>query len=375
MTTFKKIKINGLFDIHPTDSYNQMTNLQLFARKGDTPVLSNTSRNNGIGGYSALPPTENGNMITYSDTTQGIDTIFYQPDPFIGYSHIQGMYPWNPEKWNRQSLLYFISCMKKSAGNMYSYSIKFTRDIVNNLEVELPVDSQGKIDFQYMSDHMDIATDQSIDMIERYLKEKVHGYELTAAEKKALETQPEVQNFKLATTYESRGKVELVDTDGLFEIEPTAAKLDAQLLELDKGDKPYVSRGDVFGSNGIRGYINYDTSCLNPGNTISFGQDTAVIKYQPQDYFTGDKILIFSLNPDYGLLNAKRALYLITILNKVFYNYEWGQQSFAADKIAYLDVPVPVTPSGRIDFNYMETYISAIEKMKAKELATKIIKV
>ena len=91
-------KVGDLFDIHPTEIY-KMTNSDLYKNSGHTPVVSNSSTNNGIGGYVDLEPTEKGNIITFSDTTTGADTMFYQKSPFIGYPHVQGMYPYNPDVW------------------------------------------------------------------------------------------------------------------------------------------------------------------------------------------------------------------------------------------------------------------------------------
>ena len=73
---FKVFTVGELFDIHPTAAY-KMKNDELFASDGATPVLSNSSVNNGIGGYCGLAPTEQGGMITFSDTTTGTDTMFY----------------------------------------------------------------------------------------------------------------------------------------------------------------------------------------------------------------------------------------------------------------------------------------------------------
>ncbi|WP_317845620.1 MULTISPECIES: restriction endonuclease subunit S [unclassified Campylobacter] len=71
---WQKVKIGDLFNIHPTSSYGY-TNSTLFKTKGKVPVVVNSSLSNGIGGYVDLPPTEKGNMITYSDTTTS-DAIF-----------------------------------------------------------------------------------------------------------------------------------------------------------------------------------------------------------------------------------------------------------------------------------------------------------
>lgn len=84
---WKPFIVGELFDIHPTKAY-KMTNAQLMD-DGDNPVVVNSSYNNGIGGYSSQVVTEKGGMITFSDTTTA-DAIFYQPNDFVGYPHVQG---------------------------------------------------------------------------------------------------------------------------------------------------------------------------------------------------------------------------------------------------------------------------------------------
>ena len=145
---FGKIKVSKLFDIHPTSAY-KMSNSDLFATIGNIPVLSNSSANNGIGGYSTLEPTEDGNMITFSDTTTGADTMFYQPNPFIGYAHVQGMYPLQ-DGWSEASYKYFIGALRKAAGDGWSYAVKFNRKLVADMDVLLPIKSDGTPDFDYM---------------------------------------------------------------------------------------------------------------------------------------------------------------------------------------------------------------------------------
>ena len=148
---FKTFKVGELFDIHPTNAY-KMKNDELFASDGTTPVLSNSSVNNGIGGYCGLTPTEQGGMITFSDTTTGADTMFYQSSPFIGYPHVQGMYPYQPDKWDEKCCLYVISCIRKSAGNGWNYAVKFNRALVKELSIELPVVESADVDHEYTVD-------------------------------------------------------------------------------------------------------------------------------------------------------------------------------------------------------------------------------
>ena len=173
---FKMFKVGELFDIHPTATY-KMKNNELFASDGTTPVLSNSSMNNGIGGYCGLAPTEQGEMITFSDTTTGADTMFYQSCPFIGYPHVQGMYPYQPNKWDEKCCLYVISCIRKSAGNDWNYAVKFNRALVKELFVELPVvkfsDSEHEytvkdIDFEYMKKYISATEKLAIADVVRY---------------------------------------------------------------------------------------------------------------------------------------------------------------------------------------------------------------
>lgn len=146
----KSFCLGDLFDIHPTAAY-KMTNAHLFAQGGQTPVLSNGSSGNGIAGYSSLHPTESGGKITFSDTTTDA-AIFYQPDDFIGYPHVQGLYPKGneAEKWNAESLLYVVALFRKCARGRFDYATKFTRKLAAAMTITLPVTEQGEIDFAYI---------------------------------------------------------------------------------------------------------------------------------------------------------------------------------------------------------------------------------
>lgn len=139
-------RLGDLFEIRPTKAY-KYTNRDLFSFSGDTPVVTNTSLNNGISGTVGLDPTEAGGIITYSDTTTS-DAIFYQPYPFVGYSHIQGLYPKNRE-WRKNALLYVVVSFRKSSNGLFDYGNKFNRAIASDMSVALPT-REGEIDFVCM---------------------------------------------------------------------------------------------------------------------------------------------------------------------------------------------------------------------------------
>ena len=130
------------------------------------------------------------------------------------------------------------------------------------------------------------------------------------------------------------------------------------------GKHPYVVRTGV--NNGIRGYITQDEAFLNPGNTISFGQDTATIFYQKQAYFTGDKMKILSYKD--CCLTEPVALYLLAVMRRAFSLFSWGSSSFTVNVLNYVKENLPKTKKGKIDYSFMESRIRELEKFRICEL-------
>ena len=147
---WKEFKVGDFFDIHPTKFIEGVS-------AGDcvdygAPLVVNSAENNGIAGLCDILPTEEGNIITFSDTTDG-NTFFYQPKPFIGFAHIQGMYP-KTRKWSKEELLFLSTIMMFDSKGKYSYGRKMRRDIILEIKIKLPVDKTGNPDWQFMKNYI-----------------------------------------------------------------------------------------------------------------------------------------------------------------------------------------------------------------------------
>ncbi|WRC28983.1 restriction endonuclease subunit S [Helicobacter pylori] len=172
--TWQSFKLGDLFEIRPTKAYN-LTNSHLFDNNAKNPVVTNSSLNNGISGYSSLEPTEKGNQITYSDTTTS-EGIFYQKRPFIGYSHVQGLYPLKyHEFWNEKTLLYVVTAFKKVACGRFNYGNKFNRKIASGMPIFLPTNQHGKIDFHFMRNLINALMKQTIQGVAEYCDAKIQA--------------------------------------------------------------------------------------------------------------------------------------------------------------------------------------------------------
>lgn len=182
---WKEYKVGDLFDIHPTKNYG-LTNVKLFETIGETPVIVNSSLNNGVGGYVDLEPLEKKGIITFSDTTTA-DSIFYQPRDFIGYSHIQGMYPYDSENWTEKSMLYFCSTFKRSTQGLFDYANKFNREKAREILVALPF-LNGEIYFSYMEKYIEELEALRIEELEAYLVATgLKNYRLTKYDEEVLD--------------------------------------------------------------------------------------------------------------------------------------------------------------------------------------------
>jgi hypothetical protein len=118
-------------------------------------------------------------------------------------------------------------------------------------------------------------------------------------------------------------------------------------------------------NNGQKGFINEEEHFLNEGNTISFGQDTATMFYQENPYFTGDKIKI--LKSKDKRFNKKNALFFILTMSKAFSSFSWGASSFNVKIIESQKIQLP-TKNGKIDFEFMESFLAELEAERIAEL-------
>lgn len=160
-STWGEFVVGELFDVHPTKAY-KLKNSDLLSTNGKNPVVVNSSYNNGIGGYTDQELTEAGNILTFSDTTSGADTLFFQEKPFVGYPHVQGMYPKTFEL--TIDVAKFMIASLRASINKYSwdYTNKLTRTFISSTTIKLPLKpsadssnyTQDNIDWDYMDSFM-----------------------------------------------------------------------------------------------------------------------------------------------------------------------------------------------------------------------------
>lgn len=258
----------------------------------------------------------------------------------------QNIFCLDPKENEELLSMMVLSAINKSLRGRFSggYSNYPTLKTLRSLTIQLPIKRDREIDYEFMK--------KFIAELEAYLEVTgLINYALTKEEEQALK---QYNNLKFNEFY----------INDIFDIFSTRKRFDANKVNIIKNGKyPYIVRTST--NNGQKGFINENPEFLNEGKTISFGQDTATAFYQKQPYFTGDKIKVLKLK--FGKLEEKDAMYFLTAISKSFSNFSWGSSSYSVETIRNQTIELPITKKG-IDYSYMETFISAIQKLVIKDV-------
>ena len=251
-----------------------------------------------------------------------------------------------------------MSAISKAIYGNFEWTNKAGWEKVKKEKISLPT-KDGNIDFAFMETFIAELEAQRVVELEAQRKIKLEAYLAITGLKDYTLTEEEEE------TLNSLDKVQWKDfTIGdLFEIKTSKRRFDANKIQRSEEGHPYVVR--TASNNGIKGFLKENEKYLNEGNTISFGQDTATMFYQKQPYFTGDKIKV--LQCKYTQFSKLNAIFIIPTLERAFSSFSWGSSSFNVKVIEETKITLP-TKNGTPDYDFMNTYISAIHKLVIKEV-------
>lgn len=328
---WKEFRVGDLFDIHPTKAY-KCTNAELLDG-GGTNVVVNSAYDNGIGGTSTFSPTENGNMITFSDTVDA-NTIFYQKSPFVGYPHVQGLYPVGKYQnaWTQGSLQYFVTAFRERALAVgFDYGNKFRRDIAANLFVKLPATPDGDPDLAYMESYMANLEAKVADSLTLLQAAK-------DAEKKKVDTR-EWGEFRVGELFDAeRGKVK--------NIQP-----------LTPGATPIIAAGAY--NQGIAGMYAIDSAYKNRITVSCNGAGCGSTFYHPYEFnVNGDAITLIEKK----CMSDRAKQFVACILNATFTRKFSYEEKCSPQKALAEAMRLPIDKTGQPDWAYMEEYMRKVKE-------------
>ncbi len=342
---WKEFQVKDFFDIHPTKAYD-LTNAYLMSDFGENPVVVNSQYNNGIGGYTEQNTTEKAGIVTFSDTTSA-NTIFYQPNDFVGYPHVQGMYPIGKykEKWSKYSLLFFVTVFRVQANLLYfDFVNKFTREDAKKMKIKLPVTISDEPDFLYM---------------ETYIKNLQTKVSTDLGKLKSVEK----QEFSKINIYKWR-KFHIYD---IFEID-SGTKLDNKNMTTINPTINLINRtgfdnGVVLKVDEIKNLKPYESGLM----TLSLGGALLGACFiQKEKFYTGQNVVV--LRPKKNISYFSKLFIATTITKESRNNYKAFEKELNKYIKRDFEFLLPVTTKSEPDYQYMDKYISKLYEVQSKKL-------
>ena len=330
----------------------------------DLPALTAGIENQGLNNYV---PRSNAtvlkNVISISANGANTGVTFYQNSEFTVLQDAYAIkWIFNNNSLSDNQFLFLTSTIRKAIYGNYDWSNKAGWEKIKNDKILLPITQNGEIDFKFMESFVAELEAERVAELEAYLAAaSLKDYELTAAELSALS---KFENYNW----------------GEFRIGDLFEKLSAKFL--GKGDKfKAVSKIKTteffvpivyckFGDNGIM-YWAKKNDFETYKNVISIVYNGAIAagKVYAQPHETGILAESYFIKFKNREIDFKVNLFFQCVLEKVLYpKYSRDYLATWDNKVENDVISLPITDNGEIDFEFMNNFIKAIEKLVIKDV-------
>ncbi len=332
---------------------------------GDIPFVGSSATNNGITAYIGNDTHlhEPGTItVSYNGS---VGEVFLQDERFWASDDVNVWYP--KQKMTIEVKLYFMAAIKKLSAK-YSYTNKWTIDKMRSELVELPVDSDGKPNFNCMQERIAELEQERIAELEQeriaeldaYLVASgLDDYELTDEDKQILSLSPESASDEARASEVDFGNGQVRFKKFALGTLFTSSTGDVDLQQKDINGKGEFFINSGVENRGIKGRTD-KLARIFPANTITV-DFWGNAYYRDFEYKMATHNHVFSLAGDV-IRNRLVGMYIVGMLFKLPRLFSYSNMA-TWNKMKTIEIFLPVTFDGGIDFDYMERYIRAIEKL------------
>ncbi|ENH5353987.1 restriction endonuclease subunit S [Campylobacter upsaliensis] len=362
---WKSFKIGELFE-----------NIQQGARlkkedhiQGDLPFVMAGITNNGICGFIG-----NDNARKFKANAITIDilgNVFYRDYDF-GASDDVGVF-WNEHKlFNKEIMLFICASIQKSLMGRFDFGNKLRASRAFDLPCLLPILDSNNIDFTFMESFIKAIEKQHIETLYRFWESKLKAYNavinggggvsftLSEYEEfckglKAQDFQFELYRNKISQSL----KWKSFKCEKLFSVKSNPQLNKDSFSFGENAPYPYFTRTCL--NNGIAGYVEYlDEDHKIKGESIAVGMLGMQFFYMQKDFYAGQ--FTKTLYPKFSGLNTTIAQFFIAWLNKHQRIFQGVLVRDFEKTFNETEILLPVLDSHNIDFDFIESFIKAIQK-------------
>lgn len=323
-------RLDDLFDFHLSKDDFQPKNLVY----GSTPLISAGKEKNGIASYvkdDIAKKWDSGSI-----TVDMFGKAFYQNTPFFCVSHgrVNILTPKKPISSNVG--LYLACVIETVASKKYQFSEMCTGRKLREDIIKLPIDNNGKPDWQYMEEYMK--------NIESEVTSKIDKFQMILGnEKHKIDTQ-KWGGYRIGDLFE-------------IKISKSVNKIDLNFT----CDGKYDFIGRTSTNNGVQGHIEQIKISPNSKQTFSVAQiGENVCLYRDNEWYSSQNI--FCLTPKYiELIQCNKFITpVITKQLKATFGLDAYSNYPTLKTLSTLIIKLP-TQDGKPDWDYMENYINNIK--------------
>lgn len=333
---WREFKVSDILSVEQTNSVVSKEKLI----EGNIPYVTRTAFGNGISCMCGnIDRVNDGNCITIGAES---GFAFYQGKDFVAGNKI---YRLSRNGLTDKEYLFLVSVLNKKALE-YSYSNARIPEKIKKEVILLPVKEDGTPNWEYMAERIKELEAERIKELEAYLLATgLEDYELTEEDKQVLTEQPQLKEFKIGELFDVINNPQLDKENFVFS---------------DNALYPYFTRTE--NNNGVFGYVEYlDDEHKIEGNSLAVGMISMKFHYMSHDFYAGQ--FTKTLIPKFKNFNETLALFFVSILNKYSSYYQGYLVREFVPRVKNTVCKLPVGKDGQPNWDYMERYIRATEKL------------
>ncbi len=351
-----EFKLGDLFDIENTLSFNT----DKLVHGNDYDYVTRTSLNQGILTSTGFVNKENINPAgTWSLGLLQMD-FFYRSKPWYAGQFVRKITP--KIRIEESAVLFFTTLFNKQKQKLLSVLVRDVDKVFRSIKIQLPT-LNNRIDFNFMELFIEELKNQKIVKLKAYLNERgFDDYKLSDKELNAIKDFSKLNN-------DNWGSYIIGD---LFEKVYTK-KLPYKAKELPKQpiedyDLPCLTSS--FQNQGLNYYVPR-TEATVISNVISLPSNSDVYRayYQSREFTVLSDSYAIRWKSRENKPTKNQYLFMVMCINKVtdlpIYSYKNKLGGWNVVKNKKIRLP---EKDGKIDFDLMEAFISALKKIAIKEV-------
>lgn len=360
MTKFVNKQIGELFTFDSSKCIYHAIDLpiiKLKPEKGYYRYVVRSAENNGIKGYIKKPTSglNPGNTISCAQDTA---EFFYQSEPYFTGNKVKVMNPIG-FKLTQQIALYLLTVIKQGF-QIFGWGSSYNVDVMKKVKIQVPVTATGALDTDYMVSYVRKIEASYVRKIEASYVRKIEAYLSVLGYKSMADVKLTDHEQKLLAGGIQAQPTSKFRVGDFYQICPISIKYDSTQLT-EKGTTPVYSAIET--KYGVFGYTNDDAQFdITKKDYLIFGDHTRTMRFPNKSFSVADNTKVLSSKVN---MNQKQKLFLITAWYRAIPNLGYARHWSIAQKAKFI---LPVTSSGDPDWQFMEDYITAIEKLKVLKL-------